>query len=148
MIGWVHEYCKEWGRAKRYVLSDAGAWPTRTMLGKLMDEGVCGAGQSGPDRNHFPEVMEGRALEVNTALKRMANTHRMYSECMVIWAHYVLDGLAKSKAKRLEMSRDDYWRFLNAGHSFIAAHFPEAPELIDKSVATFNTRPLSKSNCL
>lgn len=144
MIAWVHEYCKEWGRAKYRLLSDAGAWPTRTLLGKMMDEGVCGAGQSGPDSNHFPEVLEGHALEVNVALKRMAETHRMYAECIVIWTHYVLPGLAKSKARKLEISLDHYWRNLNMGHSFIAAHFPEAPAALDKPVATFNTHRASQ----
>ena len=140
MIDWIHRYCIEWGRAKRKIMSQADVWPTRTLLGKMMDEGVCGAGQAGPDKNHFPEVMEGHALEVNIAVKRMANTHRMEAECMVIWAHYVLSGHAKAKAKHLEISRDDYWRYLNAGHSFIAAHFPEAPRVLDKAVAMFNSR--------
>lgn len=132
MIDWVHDYCCEWGRAKRRLLSSEDGWPSRSMLGRLIEEGAVGAAQSGTVRNHYPEVLEGRALEVNTALRRMMETHQMELQCWVVFAHYVVKGHAKGKAVALDIKVDDYWKHLHAGHCFIAAHFPTAPAVEQK----------------
>src|SRR5258708_28057565 len=97
------------------------------MLGRLIEEGATGASQPGALTSHYPEVLEGRALEVNVAVKRMIETHKMAMECLIVWVHYVIEGHAKAKARHLEISIDEYWKGLHTSHAFIAAHFPTPP---------------------
>lgn len=128
MIQWVHHACLEWGRAKRRIMDGTEGWPTRSMLGRLIEEGACGASQPGMIRNRYPEVMLGNALQVSIALTRMAASHRMEIQCLVVSAHYVAPGCAPVKAQLIDIAIKDYWKKLHEGHIFIAAHFVEAPD--------------------
>ncbi len=118
MIDWVHTSCQEWGRQMRRRAGDFG-FPPRSLLGKLVEEGH-GAG-SRRFYQHIPDMLEGEALEVSKAVRKMCDTMAMERQCTVVIAHYLFAGKAAGKAKVLAIDMPTYWRHLHSGHSFIAA---------------------------
>jgi hypothetical protein len=120
MIAWVDEQCRSWGAHKRWLVYGEHGWPPRSILGKLIEEGP-GAGESVfvarvPIHDDPPAY-----TAVNVALQKMAETHEMYTPWIVVHAHYVVGGKAKTKAPDIGVSLPQYWRLLHAAHAFISA---------------------------
>lgn len=119
MIAWVDHECRKWGAHKRWLeFGDEDGWPELSVLGRLILEGA-GAGQ-GSFRSRVPIKDPPPAYTaINLALRHMAETHVMEQPLIVVHAHYVCGGKAKTKAPRLGISLPHYWRQLHAAHAFI-----------------------------
>lgn len=120
MIDAIDTACRTWASQKRRMMLGNDGWPPRSMLGKLIEEGP-GAHQAGPGFTHYPEGFSGEGLEVSRALRRMAETQQMEKPWVVVHAHYLYPGRAKSKAPLIGVSVPTYWSQLHAAHAFIAA---------------------------
>lgn len=120
MIAWVDEQCRSWGAHKRWLSFGEYGWPERSLLGKLIAEGP-GAG-SGSFVPRIPIKESPPAYNaINSALRKMADTHEMEKAWLVVHAHYVFGGRAKAKAPILNISLPQYWQQLHAAHAFISA---------------------------
>ena len=114
MIDWVHDSLRDWGRAQYWLLFGKQGYPTRTMLGKLIEEGVVGA-SCNQFTIEYPEVLMGRNLQVANAVKTLAEMPRT-----VVSAHYVFRMPAKQKYTKLGMSHTKYYNTLSQAHLSIA----------------------------
>lgn len=101
---WVHERCKNWGRAQYRIMYGKGGYPTRTMLGKIIDEGLVGSGAAGKFTQYCPEVLIGEDLETANAVKMLPDEERQ-----LVTIHYVIRLPAKIKAQRIEIPIRTYY---------------------------------------
>lgn len=109
---WLDAMLSKWGRAVHYLLFGDAGWPSRTMLGKIMEEGFTGAAAQNLV-HHYPEVLTGEALEVSRAIKRLPSEEMR----TVIFAHYVLTRVpVKAKAAKLGIERSTYYDRLKSAH--------------------------------
>lgn len=122
MINWVDAACKEWGRAQYWLLFGKGGFPTRTMLGKLIEEGVVGA-SCNQFTMTYPEVLTGENLVTANAIKTLSEVPRN-----VTTVHYVIRMPAKQKYPKLGMTRWAYYDALSEAHIRIA-NFIEAYDI-------------------
>lgn len=131
MIPWIDEALKGWARAKRRLIFGQDGWPPRSVLGKLIDEGVTGAAALKYVQHH-PEVLTGEALTMNGLLQRLPEELRT-----VIFAHYVVKLPAARKARVMGLSRDAYYKQLDKGHERLAVFYAlEGPTEPRETVAT------------
>jgi hypothetical protein len=122
----VHQHCLEWARFKRKALFGNEGWPSRSTLGRIIEEGH-GASHT-QFRNNFPEVMTGIALQVSRALAKMAATHEMERPWLVIHAHYLYPGKARAKADAMRISTPTYWQQVSCAHSYLAGQIEDVEE--------------------
>lgn len=129
MIDWIHARCNTWGRQIRWLYQGKDGWPSRSTLGKMIEEGLVGA-SADKFTQHWPEVLNADALEINNAVKRLAEPDRE-----MLFVHYVVIGKGKVKAARIGISRSTYydrldlaqqhlWRALAAGPDKIGGFCP------------------------
>jgi hypothetical protein len=133
MISWVNAVCKEWGRAQYWLLFGKGGFPTRTILGKLMEEGVVGAACS-QFTMEYPEVLTGDNLVVANAIKTLSEVPRS-----VVTVHYVFRMPTRLKYAKLGMGRTSYYDTLNLSHVQLA----NAIDAIDSKNSGQNRQKLS-----
>lgn len=130
MIPWVDEALKEWARDKRRIEYGNEGWPPRSVLGKLIEEGVTGAAAL-KFVQHHPEVLTGESLNVNRGVCKLPEDLRT-----VLFAHYMVRGPVKHKAFTLGISRDAYYRQLDKAHERLATHLEiEAATIAPLTVA-------------
>lgn len=103
MIDWIHAKCKVWGAQVRWVNSGKDGWPSRTTIGRMIEEGALGA-STGRFSQFLPEVLNPEALEINNAIKKLAETHRE-----ILFIHYVVLGKGKVKAGHLGIEKSVYY---------------------------------------
>lgn len=127
MIAWVNEACKAWGRAQYWVLYGSNGWPSRTLLGKLIDEGLVGA-VAGEWARPFPEVLTGANLVTANAVKRLGEESRT-----LITVHYVIRGHASYKCKVIHMAPRTYYQKLDVVHYQLEPLLQEADRLAHNS---------------
>ena len=70
MIDWIHQRCKEWGHQLRRINYGNDGWPPRTILDKMIKEGILGAA-SGRFCQHFPECLGEEELKINNAVEAL-----------------------------------------------------------------------------
>lgn len=111
MIDYIHERYLTWGTEKRRLIrgGDDG-WPSRTMLYRLMREGVVGASSSRLVQ-HMPDCLSAEANEINAAVK--AQSEPLQEVALV---HYIVPGRAKAKAARLKIDRSVYYDRIDTLH--------------------------------
>ncbi len=127
MIDWVDTACREWaGPARALIFGKAFGWPPRTLLGRLVDEGPTGASSVG-FYQPMPEGFTGTALDVARAVRRMAETRQFEKPWVVIHAHYIFAGRARTKAQAIRITVPQYWRDLHTAHAFIAGRLEAVP---------------------
>ena len=129
MIPWVHESCKAWARHRRWMDAQTElGWPSRSMLGKLMDEGP-GAGSSGGTFGSSVPISDPPKdyAGISFALQRMISGYALRRQAEVVQVHYLGTGDVKTKAAALQMSVSQYWDFLHSAHAYFAG-FLEAGE--------------------
>ena len=136
MISWVHCALKDWGRAQWWLMFKGDGFPTRTMLGKLMEEGAHGASSSQYTRE-FPEVLMGENLVVGNAVKTLSEVPRA-----IISAHYVIRLPARTKYTRAGISREMYYDTISNAHIQIANAI-EAQDVKAKARVSEQSRPKS-----
>jgi DNA-directed RNA polymerase specialized sigma24 family protein len=107
---------------RRRYLGDVGGeivppgHATRSVLGKIREEGLEGAGQAFA-RQHFPEFYTGLALEGRRVLHGLRDHDRV-----AITMHFYGQGLpVKQKAHALDWAVRTYWRRLDRGMDHFAS---------------------------
>jgi hypothetical protein len=81
------------------------AWPARTLLGRIIDQGISGASQDG-----CVETMPEMVLRTDQAVARI---DPILSQ--VIRVYYLTHGLSEEKAKQCHCSRATFWRRVERG---------------------------------
>ncbi len=114
MISWVDCVLKNWGRAQYWLMFKGDGYPSRTILGKLVEEGAVGAACNQYTRE-FPEVLMGENLIVANAVKTLAEKPRA-----IVSVHYVLRLPARVKYTRIGISREMYYDTISAAHITLA----------------------------
>jgi hypothetical protein len=111
VIDWIHERCMRWGCEFRIIHNGKDGWPSKTTLGRMIEEGALGA-SVGRFVQHFPEVFKPEALETNNAIKQLGGTHRE-----IVFLHYVVIEKAKIKAQIAGITRANYYNRLDSAHN-------------------------------
>jgi hypothetical protein len=114
MIEWVHDRCRRWGDQYRYVYLGQSGWPPRTVMAKMIEEGILGASSS-RFVQHFPECLTGEELQLNCAIKYLGESDR---ELIVI--RYVIREKPKLTCGRLYMSHAVYYGRIDRAHQRIS----------------------------
>lgn len=114
MIAWVNEALKDWGRAQFWLMFKGNGFPSRTMLGKLLEEGAVGAATNQYTRE-FPEVLTGDNLMVANAVKTLPEYPRA-----LVSVHYVLRLPARDKWRQIGIDRQMYYDVLSGAQVKIA----------------------------
>lgn len=124
MIDWLNEECMTWGRQIRWLYIGKDGWPSRSVIGRLRDEGMLGAASS-RFTQHWPEVLNETALKVNNGYKRLSETDRE-----ILFIHYVVVGKGKVKAARLNLPRSTYYDRVDAAQKRLLTAMLAPPDKI------------------
>ena len=116
MIDWVKHRAEVWGRQVRWVFLTKDGWPSRSALGKLIEEGVTGAGST-RFIQHYPEVMMGEPLQTHNIIKTLP-----VDDKEMFFLHYVVKGMAKVKAAKMGLSKSRYYERLDRAHTKFSIH--------------------------
>lgn len=98
----------------RWVSMGKDGWPSRTMLARMIAEGSLGA-SAGRFVQHFPEVLNPEALEINNAIKALKEAHRE-----ILFVHYVVVGQGKAKARIIGIHIQTYYDRLDSSQGELA----------------------------
>lgn len=115
MIDWVHARCKEWGYQVRRINLGNQGWPPRTILDKMIREGILGAA-SGRFAQHFPECLGEEEIKTNNAIKRLTEKDRE-----LLFLVYVVREKGKSTIHRYDLSRTSYYDWIDQVHKLLSA---------------------------
>lgn len=147
MLDSIDVMCRTWGPVHKRILlgeRDERAWPRRSLLGRIRDEGVLVS--SGPTQQ-FASVYAGGSLLVQAAIREpWPAPFPIYATLVV---HYVLACGVKVKPIELaallelqDLAYRDYWKLLDRAHHFVsgrirrplpASDFAPAPRARDRS---------------
>ena len=114
MIDYIDARCQDWGHSIRAIYIGKDGWPSRSVIGKLRDEGVLGA-SCDKLTQHYREVLTGERLETGNAIKQLSEHDRA-----ILFVHYVVIGKGKVKAARLNVSRKTYYEYVNRAQGHLA----------------------------
>lgn len=114
MIDWIHARCKDWGHEMRKINLGNQGWPPRTILDKMINEGVLGAASAGKFSQYCPEFLSEESLQINNAIKTLDEFDREHTFVM-----YVIREKAKVTMARLEVTRSDYYDMVDELHKRI-----------------------------
>lgn len=124
MIDYIHVRCLNWGRGIRAIYLGTDGWPSRSVIGKLRDEGVLGA-SCDKLTQHYREVLTGEQLETGNAIKQLSEHDRA-----ILFVHYVVIGKGKVKAARLDMARSTYYAYVEKAQGHLAVTLASRPDKI------------------
>jgi hypothetical protein len=113
MIDWIHARCKEWGYQMHKINLGNEGWPPRTILDKMIKEGILGAA-SGRFVQHYPECLGEEEVKINNAIKRMSETDRE-----ILFAYYVLRTKPKMIMAAYSFSRTQFYDCIDEIHKRI-----------------------------
>lgn len=99
----ARERCKQWGIEMRWAYSGRDGWPPRTILDKMIKEGILGASSSRFTQS-YPEFLSEIATETNIGIKRLPAMDRE-----MIFLHFMVVGRAKAKAERIGIHIRTYY---------------------------------------
>lgn len=93
-----------------WVRGGANAWPTRTLLARIIEQGVSGAAQSCAfDRMPAQVLLTDRAVaHLDTELKQ------------TVLVYYLMYASSEIKAAHLGVSRATFWRRVTRGQKAVA----------------------------
>lgn len=132
----VRERCRQWGREMRWTFAGKDGWPPRTMLDKMIKEGILGASSS-LIAQVWPEFLSEIATETNIAIKRLPEVDRE-----MIFVQFVVADKAKVKAARMQIHIRTYYARLDtsltrlSGILCVAHNSPISASLSDPEYAT------------
>lgn len=86
-----------------WVRGNQGAWPTRTLLGRVMEEGVAGAAS----HSAVVESMPYQILRTDRSVARLEDRLKR-----TIKLYYLTHSSSEIKAAQLGVSRATFWRLL------------------------------------
>ena len=110
MIDWIHQRCRDWGAQVRHIYLGRDGWPSKTILSRMIEEGVVGAGCTRFVQHH-PECLGPEQLQINNAVKRLEEKDRE-----VLMLMYVLRERAKVSMARYSLSRTAYYDWVDNIH--------------------------------
>lgn len=122
MIDYIHVRCLNWGRGIRAIYLGTDGWPSRSVIGKLRDEGVLGA-SCDKLTQHYREVLTGEQLVTGNAIKTLGEHDRA-----ILFVHYVVIGKGKVKAARLGMARSTYYTYVERAQGHLAVVLASRPD--------------------
>lgn len=93
-----------------WVRSNQGAWPSRTLLARIIEEGTSGAAQGAPIEN-----MPYHVLQTDRAVARIETRLRR-----TVKVYYLTHASSEVKAASLHVSRATFWRLVERAQ--IAVH--------------------------
>lgn len=105
-IAYADERLDAWAS---WVKGRVGAWPVRTLLGRIIEQGISGAAQE-TGGAFMPDAM----LETDRAV-----AHLHVLERRVIVEYYLTYASSEIKAARCGISRATFWRRLERGQMSI-----------------------------
>jgi hypothetical protein len=114
LIDWVHQRCKSWGRQIRAIHFGHGGWPPRTILDRMIREGILGAACVRFVQHH-PEVLGEEELEIGNAVKRLDEPDRE-----MLFVLYVVGLRAKGAMQALEVTRTVFYDRLDQVHKRVS----------------------------
>ena len=129
MIDWIHDGCKHWGHQIRILYLGKDGWPPRTILDKMIKEGVLGA-SANQFTQFFPECLDEEAVRWNNAIKSLEEEHRNR-----LFIHYCVIGKGKVKAARMSESRTVYYDRLDLAHKKVSGALHKLGEAVRKKIA-------------
>jgi hypothetical protein len=103
-----HALLDEWGR---WCRSHPGAWPKRTVMGRIIEEGP-GSGGSGGIK---PTVIPERVLVLDRVVAQLPRSPRA-----VVRNYYLIGGRDEDCAKRMRMAISRFKRLLRGGRLAVA----------------------------
>lgn len=89
-----------------WVRGNQAAWPPRTILARIIEEGLSGAAHGGPGVATMPEVVG----QTDRAVARISR-----HLCKVIKVYYLSHASSEIKAARCRISRATFWRHVEQG---------------------------------
>jgi len=114
MIDYINERCFAWGKQIRRVYLGHDGWPSKSILGRLQEEGLLGAASS-RFVQHYSECLMGEAVETGNAIKKLSEEHRE-----ILFVHYVVIGKGKVKAHWLDLPVRTYYNRLDKAQTVLA----------------------------
>jgi len=103
VIDYIHERCRSWGAQLRWVTSGQDGWPSRTMLARMIAEGLarsfCGA-----FRAALPGSLSPRCARDQQRHQNLKEAHRE-----ILFVHYVVVGQGKAKAHAIGIHIQTYY---------------------------------------
>src|SRR5688572_23340017 len=108
-IAYADERLDAWAS---WVKGRLNAWPVRTLLGRIIEQGVSGAAQ-GTGSDFMPDSI----LETDRAVAQLDALERR-----VIVEYYLSYASSEIKAARCGISRATFWRRLQRGQMSIFRH--------------------------
>lgn len=106
-----------------WVRSRLAAWPSRTLLGRIIEEGNYGAAQSRPVES-LPDVV----LETDRAV---AHLEPLLSHVLRIY--YLTHAASEVKAAACHCSRATFWRRVERGQVAVYVHLQNSETVSYKS---------------
>ena len=103
---YADQLAREWGRQVWRIWSRGDGWPPRTLLARIMAEGMNGAGHSSWVQVHA-EVLTLHGQMVSRALQSLPERPRV-----TIAIHYVVPTPTARKCRILHIPERTYWRCL------------------------------------
>jgi hypothetical protein len=111
VIDWADEYCGKWAAGLRRVVFGTREFPPYHTLDRLQSIGFSSALRwAHPACN--PELADEHTKSAHRAVRKLSRVHRD-----ILFAHYLLNGTAISKAKMLGISRRAYYARLHRAHA-------------------------------
>lgn len=115
MIDWIHGRCKDWGHQVRKINMGNQGWPPRTVLDKMIKEGILGAA-FGRFMQNYPECLNEEALKTNNAIKRLDERDRE-----ILFIVYVTREKSKVTMARYSLLRTAYYDWIDEVHKRLSA---------------------------
>jgi len=122
MIDWIHQRCKNWGRQVRYINLGRGGWPPRTILDKMIKEGIVGSAAS-RFVQHYPECLGEEELVINNGVKQLVEKDRE-----LLFLVYVVTEKPKVIMRFYSIDRTPYYDWLDNVHKRLSESLFSKPE--------------------
>jgi len=102
-----------------WVRSKLAAWPSRTLLGRIIEEGASGAAQGRPLET-LPDIV----LQTDRAVARI-------EPCLsqVLRVYYLVHASSEVKAEACHCSRATFWRRVERGQIAVYIHLQKGETL-------------------
>ena len=106
MIDWIDDLAKDWAR---YIMRSNKAWPSRSILGRIVDEGSVGAAI----RSHIQVIpindMPADVMEFHRAWNALRGKRRQ-----ILWVHYCSKAGIQRKISAMRTTKTTYYYWLDS----------------------------------
>lgn len=110
MIDWIDQRCRSWGNQMRHIYMGKDGYPSRTILHKMIVEGVLGAA-SERFTQHYPECLAPAEIQLNNAVKTLGERDR---ELLAV--KYIFREKPKNIMRLYRLERTAYYDWFDNVH--------------------------------